>query len=74
MKTIILASCIIIGLSGCVYDEVKPIYKAGKQIVKVSPITDKTRERLKRMDQDLTTYDNVRNLVKPQKSKDVTLD
>lgn len=78
-KFIMLMLTVVIGLmvSGCVasevYEKAKPVYKAGKAIIKVSPITDETRSRLKKLDGEVTDYDTVRNVVKPIIQKRVIL-
>lgn len=66
-----IVGCLAIGVlfGGCVasdmYEKAKPIYKVGKEIVKVSPITDKTKARLKKINGEVMDYDKVRNVVKP---------
>lgn len=74
-----MLSMFVAGLmfAGCAvsetYDKAKPVYKVGKEIVKVSPISEKTRKRLKKIDGELTDYDTVRNVAKPIIEKRVIL-
>lgn len=72
MKKVILTMALMaisLVFSGCVasdiYDGAKPDYKGVKEVIKNSPITDKTRERLKKLDSEVTDYDKTRNVVKP---------
>ena len=71
MKKVLLVLCLGLLFGGCeaskFYDNVgKPTYKVVKVGVKNSHISDATKERLKRIDDKATTYDGVRNIVKPQ--------
>jgi len=74
---LLVAVAISAMFGGCmaskVYDGAKPIYKVGKKIVKASPITDKTKSRLRKLDGEIMDYDKVRNVVKPIIKKRVIL-
>lgn len=70
MKKVLLGVICIMLFSGCseFYDNVgKPVYKGIKTGVKTSHISEKTLERLKRIDEKATSYDTVRGIVKPLK-------
>ena len=61
----IIAVLTSLGLIGCsaVYNAAKPIYKAGKVVVKEIPLSESTREKLKTVDKVATTYDKARGVL-----------
>ena len=64
---IVLAILVALTFSGCVTDGLyngiaKPVYKAGKTVVKEIPMSDELREKLKTVDKYATTYDEARGV------------
>lgn len=71
-KKYLISIGLVLLFTGCQsYDNLgKPIYKTVKAAVKASDISDKTKERLKKIDKKAVNYDNVRNAVKDEIKKD----
>lgn len=65
MYKILLLLTTLLLLSGCssLYDTAKPVYKAGKIIIKEIPLPQETRDKLKEVDHYLTTYDKARGVI-----------
>ena len=68
-KTLLLLviGCVIL-LSGCatdgIYADGKAVYKGGKKVVKVLPLTPEARTALKGVDAVATGYDKIRTRVR----------
>ena len=59
----LIAITTIMSLNGCVsYDGLKPVYKAGKIIVKEIPVDYETAEKLRKIDKVASTYDEARGV------------
>ena len=64
---VLLAILVALTFSGCVTDGLyngfaKPVYKAGKTVVKEIPMDDESRDKLKAVDKYATTYDEARGV------------
>jgi hypothetical protein len=62
-KVLMLLTAILLGGCSAVYDTAKPVYKAGKVIVKHIPMCEETREMLRGVDEIATSYDEVRTII-----------